>query len=210
MVNFEHYWFRDRTQIIWEKHLADLHINSYLEIGVNEGASMRWVLENLKPSVAVGVDVWRDPKNKQHEKFAKYKINCEQNLKPWLDDGTLTLVQSTSLDYFCSHISSQDTFDLIYIDGDHGGYEGMLDMLLAYQFLAKNTGEMPLQSIDSRGRPNPVTPTGGIMVIDDLHRRFHFGKPLVGIAAWMVDFLMLGKLHKLWQDGRQLAFIRVD
>jgi len=209
-MEFPNTWFEDRTKPLWEKYVKDLEINSYLEIGVCFGASMRWVLENLQPQTAVGVDPWRDPKNKNHETFKEYKRLCYENLAPWLETETLTLHQQKSLDYFCSHIGTGEKFDLIYIDGDHGGYEAMLDMMMAYRMLASKTGEMEIQTVSSKGKLHPMSETGGIMIVDDLQRVWHFGKPLVGIAVHQFELLMHGKMHRLWKDGRQAAFIRVD
>jgi hypothetical protein len=210
MPEFSNTWFNERTLPIWEKHVKDLKINSYLEIGVSEGQSMRWVLENLKPDYAVGVDHWKDAKGRNHEHYEKAKAVCEENLSSWISDGTVELHQMDSFEYLCEACFDDKTFDLIYIDGNHNGYEAMLDMLMAYRLLSRKTSKMETQTIDSKGRTGQANDVGGIMIIDDLHRRWHFGKPLCGIAEWQFEFLMIQRMHKLWRDGRQCAYIRMN
>ena len=67
-------WFDDGPRATWEEHLLPLKdsIDSYLEIGVCEGVSMRWILENLEPSKAVGIDPWEAPKFEKQGVFDKY------------------------------------------------------------------------------------------------------------------------------------------
>lgn len=206
-------WF-DRTEILWNKHLCDLKIKSYLEIGVCEGCSMKWILENLEPDVAVGVDPWIDPRGKKQSVFDEYKKNAYENLDHWIQNKTVTLIEERSDVFFSKVIADvlpwRESFDLIYIDGDHGGYECMLDMMMGYHLLAKNTHEMEIATLDKKGRLGVKTPVGGMMVVDDLNRQWHFGKPLVKIATWQFELIMHGKMFKVWEDGRQCCFVRLE
>lgn len=209
-VEFSNDWF-DRTVPIWEKHLLSLQVTNYLELGVCEGRSMRWVMENLKPDLAIGVDPWVDPKGKSHDVFAQYEQNCYRNLKPWLGNESVSLFKESSDEFLCRAVLEDmfPPFDLIYVDGDHTGYQCMSDMMLAYKLLAVDTGRRVLSTVDKKGRQNVATRTGGVMVVDDLQRVWHFGRPLVRIAVHAFEMVMHGRMHKIWEDGRQCAFVRV-
>ncbi len=172
---------------------------------------MRWVLEHLKPSLAVGVDAWRDPKNKKHGVYEQCKKNCEANLKDWVESDVVRLYQQWSQDFFADHHHEyRRAFDLAYIDGGHDAYDCMADMLQAYEMLKVKTHKMQLSTLDKKGRNKIEQDVGGIMVVDDLHRIWHYGKPLVRIAVHQFELLMHGRMFKIWQDGRQCGFVRIS
>lgn len=209
MPEFSNNWFRERTVPIWDKYVKGMEIKSYLEVGVCEGQSMRWILENLQPEVAVGVDWWQDLRDKKHEVFRQYKETCFENLHEFIVSGQLTLIESTSQDFFADHKRRyHEAFDLIYIDADHSAYACMADMMMAYDMLKKNTHVMNISSVDRHGRHNRNTKVGGTMLVDDCHRFYNQGSPLVKIAVHAFELVMHGRMHKVWSDGRQMAFIR--
>jgi spermidine synthase len=154
-------WFEEKSRAIWEEHLpaaVTQPFESYLEIGVGEGHSMRWVLENLKPKEAYGIDPYVPKRRKEKPQYEQQEANMRQNLAPWLDSKALMIIPERSQTYLVGDTmlsGTIDTFDLIYVDGDHRCFECMTDMVLCW----------------------PMLKMGGIMIIDDYDRRWQRGWP---------------------------------
>lgn len=213
-IKFSNDWF-ERTRPIWERHLLQEEpiVNRYLELGVCEGASMRWVIDNLNPGTAIGVDPWTAPRRREQAPFDVYKTNCFANLSNELTSGLCKIYEEESVTWIANQLKSKagrHVFDMIYVDGDHGGAACLTDMMMAYHLLATKTHDRQVSTIDKNGNANVLTRCGGVMVIDDLQRFFHHGKPLVKIAVHAFEQVMHGKMHKIWEDGRQCAFVRLD
>lgn len=198
-IDFQENWFSaphktstTPTQALWEKHLLPVKddIRSYLEIGVCEGHSMRWIVENLEPEFAVGVDPWIAPRNSQREAFAKYKENAKRNLAAHIDSGVVQLFETTSQKFMCRQLIQDNPpqFDLVYIDGDHRGAEALLDILLAFWLLS---------------------PTGRI-VIDDLQRSWHRNRPLVYWSFIFAELILKDRVQREWMEGRQVCLRRLE
>ena len=210
VIEFSNNWFAERTKPIWEKQLVGLPVETYLEIGVCEGQSMRWILEQFKPKHAVGVDAWVDAKEKNHEAYEVYRQNCLKNLDSWIKDGTVDIVHSYAQDFFADYRHEyKGHFDLAYIDGGHDASDAMADMMMAYEMLKPPYRRMQLSTVDRKGRLNIETKVGGVMVVDDCHRWWNFGKPLVQIAVHAFEQVMHTRVKRIWEDGRQIAFIRL-
>lgn len=191
-MEFSNSWFADRTQPIWERRVLS-HFQfrqglRYLEIGVCEGQSMAWVLQHLEPKSAVGIDAWVAPREEQEEAFVQYKRRAIENLNPWISDGTLLMLEGRSQEQLAALNKQRPTFDLIYVDGDHHAPEAMLDMQLAFQMLRRKSGWM---------------------IVDDLHRQWHHGRPEVFFAVRAFELLYKGRAKRVWEDGRQIAFQRL-
>lgn len=161
-------WFEQITEPVWEQHLKPVAsgIQAYLEIGVCEGRSMIWILENC-PNIelCVGVDPWEPPREKQAAAYQTYKLNAFHNLGPYIKEGKVQLVEEVSQDWLrrCWDDPAQsfEQFDLIYLDGDHRGHLVLQDAVFAW----------------------PLLKPGGYLVWDDLNRRWTHGKPWVREAA---------------------------
>ncbi len=155
-------WFYRDSLPVWKEVLLPLReeINTYLEIGVCEGASMDWAIRNLEITQAFGIDPWVVPRPAMAERVAEQRARAYANLQPHMDSGVLTLIQG----YSQSTLKmwdvngppfSLDRLDLIYVDGDHRGREAMEDMVLSWPFLRR----------------------GGMMVLDDYNKRWQRGRP---------------------------------
>lgn len=190
-IRFLNNWFRERTQPIWEKHLLCLagKIDTYLEIGMAEGASMRWVLETLRPRKAIGIDPYIPPKERQSDAYRQYADNMQENLDPWFSNYSLCWYREKSQDVLRSRHEEigDQSIDLAYIDGDHRAVELMTDICLLWPKLKK----------------------GGWMVIDDFQRVYHAGKPLVRVAVRSFEWVFDNRYSRVWQDGRQLCYERI-
>ena len=201
-LKFREDWFERDARSKFSRYLLGefpFKFESYLEVGVCEGASMLWVLDYLRPKKAVGIDWWRTPRPNKQKIFNEYRKNAYHNLQEPLEDGRLELIRKPSKEGLACMKSK---FDLIYCDGDHSGNGAMRDWLLAYELLTKPNRKTTME-FDSR----PV-PTGGVLVIDDLHRSWNRHAE-VRVAYCQFTLLMHGKLRLLWEDGRQAAYVRI-
>jgi len=189
-IEFMTHWFEENAKDEWDTHLfpaLDIPIEAYLEVGLGEGHSMRWVLENMKPERAVAIDPYIPKRKKETEHYAKLRQNALAQLKPWIDKKTLNIITQKSQDVlriFChayAHIIPDNGFDLIYCDGDHRCLPTLVDCVLAW----------------------PKLKVGGIMIMDDYDRRYQRGWPMSreGIDAFLVGAekhydLVWGEPHK--------------
>jgi hypothetical protein len=168
------WWFDEKNRKLWDKYLVRAMpppIVSYLEIGVGEGHSMRWVLEHLQPKHAVGIDPYVVKRRSEKEQIATHKANAKLNLADWLQSGVVALDTRSSWEYLIeanSHNNLEpdtEQFDLVYVDGDHRCLRCATDCILAW----------------------PLVRVGGIMIMDDFDRRYQRGWPMSreGITAFL-------------------------
>lgn len=189
-------WFDKIAKPNFEKHLRDIPVESYLEIGVAEGASMMWVLDNLKPKRAVGVDIWH--KNKKLQPVMdEFKANAYKNLDPYMQSGQLELHEMHSIKFMAN---CTEQFDLIYVDGDHSGPGALTDFLLAYRLLSTKRYKWFVDGHEWEA--------GGMMVIDDLNRTWN-RYPEVKIAQHQLELICHGRLRRAWMEARQCGYVRL-
>ena len=121
----------------------------YLEIGVCVGYSLAWVLENVlthPDSRAVGVDIWKPQgprRSKLHAVSSCWYEEAVARLEPWKDK--VELIKADSKAYLPT--LPAESFDIVYIDGDHQ-YDAVMS--------------------DSREALRLVSP-GGVIGWDDCH-----------------------------------------
>ena len=111
----------------------------YLEIGSYEGASLLYMFENAlitQESTATAIDPFNDFNN-CYNQLGVFK----SNLQPYLD--RITILQSYSQIELPNMMPN--TFDVIYIDGDHTSSAVLTDAELSF----------------------PLLKSGGIMIFDD-------------------------------------------
>ena len=101
----------------------------YLEIGVFEGQSSRWMLENVlthPDSRMIGLDAWPfdgDP----------FEGRARANLAPFGDK--VELIKGDSGKVLREGRFKDESFDIIYIDGDHRALPAMADSVLTWPLL---------------------------------------------------------------------------
>lgn len=134
----------------WLKHICPVLAGKpglrYLEIGVFEGRSTVWVMENILTGPdcsAIGIDPFiygrkRLSKNKNKDKIKQRALN---NLK----DYEFQLIVGTSQDVLRKMQDQTEHYDLIYVDGDHMALNAYVDAFLTW----------------------PLLKPGGFMVFDD-------------------------------------------
>jgi len=183
---------RESTEQLWNRMLLPLQPRptKILELGNWESASALWTLHNLKPELWVGVDPWIPDRRWHKDRYEEARSHFFHNVSTYLGsepampsfEGARSssgraikhVWRSENRAAYQIEISSQDylrhgidedfpgqPFDCAYIDAAHSAYEAMLDMMLAWRKL--------------RG--------GGLMIIDDLNRRYHNGRCCVYEAA---------------------------
>lgn len=167
---FSQKWFEELAKSNFEKNIkpvfTDKPIN-YLEVGCFEGNSVLYMFENVLTNPDARVTVI-DPfegsttHNIQLEKF-------QENLAQYLDK--ITIIKGYS------NIELQklekESYDLIYIDGDHTSYAVLVDGILSFPLLKKG-GTMVFDDYPWLGG-NP----------DDLH---HANNPYTGINYFLKMF----------------------
>ena len=201
-IQFLTHWFDQDVRPLWDKHLLPAMtppIGAYLEIGIGEGHSMRWVFENLDPDSAIGIDPWVPKKRREAKQYRQHRANCLENLKQW-NDGRLVILESTSQhllrcgreDNAVVPLIPDESFDLIYCDGDHTCLNSMTDFILCW----------------------PRLKLGGIMIMDDLLRRWQLGWPWTREAILAFLTVIEKRFEPLWtnpwdMDCSQMAIRKV-
>lgn len=155
---------------VWEKALAsykgkpDIH---YLEIGVFEGRSMVWMLENIltHPTCRLtGLDIFLDYIRDKGEVIKTRFLN---NVKKAGGADRLTLIVGYSqVELRKLPLAS---FDIIYVDGSHAKPDVLEDAVLSWRLLKK----------------------GGLMIFDDYPYETNRGKrdeewPMPAINAFVL------------------------
>lgn len=142
-------WFSDNIPI-WTKTLAELkgkpNLN-YLEIGVYEGRSFFWVMDNIltDPSCrATAIDTFDIYAGNDPEVVFRY------NLARSGHEPKVTIIKGSSRDKL--RTLPPNSFDLIYVDGDHGGKSVLMDAVLAWDLLK----EGGLMIFDDYDWPHPI------------------------------------------------------
>ncbi|MBI4845159.1 MAG: class I SAM-dependent methyltransferase [Candidatus Omnitrophica bacterium] len=188
-TNPEHYkkpyvfttdWFTERGRIpLWEKILAHLkgkpNIN-YLEVGVFEGRSLLWMLENIftdPSSKASAVDIFQD---------AYYKIFLK-NLTIGGFKKRVTVIKGYS--QVKLRELPLNSFDVIYIDGSHEAIDVLTDALLCWGLL-KADGIMIFDDYEWKEWQGKTMPL--------------MSRPEIAIDAFIGVFQpYIEVLHKGWQ-----------
>ena len=165
-------WFERDVAPIWNRHFLEGYstspvsprVDAYCEIGTAAGDSLIWVLENLHPRLAVAIDPYTAPRSRMQKTYDAYKREAAIRLAQYADRVAL-IYESSDLWLMkqCS-LPEHQTYDLLLVDGDHNGIPALTDMVLGWRLLN----------------------VGGIMIVDDLHRRWLHGRSKVREAwrAW--------------------------
>jgi predicted O-methyltransferase YrrM len=155
---------------IWEVALSsyqgqpNIH---YLEIGVLEGRSAVWMLENVlthPTSTLTGIDIFHDHKQDNGQTIKQRFLS---NVKEAGGEGRTTLIEGYSQVELRK--LPLDSFDLIYIDGSHATADVLEDTVLSWRLLKK----------------------GGLMIFDDYGPQFYQGqpneeRPILAINAFVI------------------------
>jgi predicted O-methyltransferase YrrM len=136
MINYPN-WFEIQAQEIFTHQLKDLvgkDINA-LQIGAYTGDATKWLFENVLTSAGshlTDVDTWQGSDEQVHKTFDWRDVETvyDEKVVVWAD--RLRKRKMTSDQFFREAIES---YDFIYIDGDHTAYGTLKDGLNAYDIL---------------------------------------------------------------------------
>ncbi len=115
----------------WQAATEGQQIRHALELGVFEGRSVVWMLDNGIEHVTA-VDWW-DTEWLERRGHHNTEANFDANVADYGD--RVTKVKAATFDFLKANT---DTFDLIYIDGGHMGKEVITDAVLAHHALRPN------------------------------------------------------------------------
>lgn len=200
---------RESTEQLWNRLLLPMQPRPtrILETGQWEGASGMWMLANLDPDLWVGIDPWIPDRRWHKERYQEARGHFFHNFNTLLGTEPTTRYSGATLHSWAGTLgenpsgvfqveqSSQDylrhgidddfpgqPFDLAYIDAAHSAYEAMMDMMLAWRKLR----------------------AGGLMIIDDLNRRYHNGRCCVYEAARGFFETVEWNCNHVFENKRQL------
>jgi hypothetical protein len=201
---FSNEWFETLTLQLWQQHILPraASIKCYLEIGVCDGRSLCWMIDNVlsqhgKDWRAFGIDPYI-AKDETREDWVgdnvEQKWRAHHNLDWAQARNNLWLVEERSQDWLRRQqyqvtpdwLIEPGTLDMVFIDGSHSAREAMEDMVLSFPLLRR----------------------GGIMVIDDVDRRWRRGAPSVYEAARGFTDAYEGIIDWLYRSPRQWAITR--
>jgi len=145
---FTRNWFRRRNKATFEQFVLPVWKDrpiTWLEIGVFEGQSTVWVLENIlthPKSKLVCIDPWlMMPPKWSEEKIEQVRLRALRNLKPWVDRGKCTVLRALSCMVLDRMVSKgfagvrRGEVDVVYIDGNHEELAVLSDARYSFQLL---------------------------------------------------------------------------
>jgi predicted O-methyltransferase YrrM len=163
-------WFAMTAEQNFAEHLDEYKGQKnlrFLQIGTFTGDASVWLAENVltnKTSILYDVDTWQGSKEEAHESmdFADVERTYDEKVKPY---HNVKKYKMTSEYYLLTQTS--ESFDFIYIDGDHTAAGVLADAVSAWRCL----------------RP------GGIMAFDDYtwghpDGELYTPKPAINFFAW--------------------------
>lgn len=139
-VNTSPGWFKELAETNFAKHLPDWPDLTVLQIGVYTGDATAWLLKHRDVARIVDVDTWLgDPQGLLTKDMEPVEATYDRR---FADNAKVTKMKMTSDAYFGAH---DETFDFVYIDGDH------------------NTAQVAIDALQGARRVKP----GGILAFDD-------------------------------------------
>jgi hypothetical protein len=156
-----------------------------LQVGAYTGDATSWLVEHIllhEDSYLVDVDTWGGSDEEEHKQIDWSQVEKKYNsvTKAWRETKKVTKVKSTSDEFFAKN---KDTFDFIYVDGDHTAYGVMKDAVNAYECLS----------------------VGGILAFDDYmwaSGKGVYNEPKVAIDAFLAVYgdrvKLIQKSYQVW------------
>ena len=186
-------WFKMRAKHTFKKFVKPAWEGkpiTYLEVGVFEGMSLVWMMDNVlthKDSRAVGIDPWLMTQNATSEQMEEVWERAKHNTNKF--GGRCELIRGTSSEVLKMMSSKgyagieRNSVDVCMIDGDH------------YSWIVLDDAESCLRLLK----------VGGWMIFDDVD--YHIRKK-GSVSTGLERFLEIHKdeVEQVWHDGFQKAF----
>lgn len=135
-------WFQNDGQYNFEYYLKPLSRlrSQYLQVGAYTGDASVWLENNVlksSSSVLFDVDTWGGSEEPVHYQMDWHSIEevYDDRTREGREAGRIVKYKGTSDEFFKQNT---ETFDFIYVDGDHTSYGVMKDAVSAFEVL--NTG----------------------------------------------------------------------
>jgi hypothetical protein len=180
-------WFSDRIES-WKRILKNQTGKPsirYLEIGVFEGRSFFWVLDNVlthPTSKAYAVDKFEPLYSFSHDFHSVFLAN----LKKSGHSNRVKVFKGDSSDVLKG--LPKESFDIVYIDGDHRAFPVLRDAVLSWDLLKNN----------------------GILIFDDYSYYLHFPLDQRPRAAIDLFVTSLANSIKILERGNQLILQKLS
>jgi predicted O-methyltransferase YrrM len=135
-------WFVQTAQHNFEKHLKEyigLRDLKFLQIGAFTGDASVWMLSNIltdPSSLLVDVDTWQGSNEEVHAEMDFEDVYNTYKSKVIMYDYNVSSIRSKSNDFFLTE--KPDTYDFIYIDGDHTASGVIDDAVQGWKLLKPN------------------------------------------------------------------------
>lgn len=164
-------WFEQFARANFEALVPTTSL-TVLQVGVWTGDATEWLLTNRDVASITDVDCW-DGTPMEGVDYAEAERVYDSRFS---NVREVTKVKAFSDDFFASNV---DTFNFIYVDGDHDPHQTCRDGVNAWQALAP----------------------GGVLAFDDYEWQLHGVSPKAGIDAaltQMPDYEVLLKGYQVW------------
>jgi len=178
-LEFSQDWF-SRSIPAWKVILTKLAEQNtplrILEIGVFEGRSTCWLLENFcksPESSIVAIDTFQGGMEHRQMELGDLRKRFEGNISVIGSTAQVEIMDGTSFQKLCELVGRKSIFDFISVDGSHHAADVLADAVLAFQLL-RSGGVMAfddyLWAPVRRGAENPlVTPKAAVDAFTNIY-----------------------------------------
>lgn len=116
------------------RHRNGLMISRALQIGTYLGDASLWIMTHLNGCRLDDVDTWGGSDENSHREldFAEVEAFYDERTAEYRKSGQISKYKMTSDEFFAQ---CDETYDLIYIDGDHHASQVHIDAMNAHRHL---------------------------------------------------------------------------
>jgi len=128
-------WFCNNLFFLKSNLKNITNVQNILEIGSYEGRSAIFFLNHFSNSKITCVDTWGGSDEQKKLNPQIIENNFDINLQKYSKLNRIKKLKTTSNNFF---INNKNTFDLIYVDGDHSYNQVCIDIDNSWKILNKN------------------------------------------------------------------------
>ena len=127
-------WFCNNLNFLNNFFSTKNNINKILEVGSYEGRSAIFFLKTFPNANIICVDTWSGSDEHNQYNFTVVEKNFDINTNYYQNNNCLKKIKNTSNNFFSNNF---ETFDLIFVDGDHSSHQVKLDIENSWKILNK-------------------------------------------------------------------------